>query len=397
MLQGLRRETMRMRGRGWRDDSVQEFVTDEEDRGLHYVAFLDATGNVVSEYGKAKITPDKKFIADALRHRTTFSNPQAALPEIVIFDEGIVHAVLPAMRRGRQQWGRRRNGEDAGSAVFIEAQSTEGPQMVANALQGLIISLGAAAVLIGAAILFWRQSVKQEMASAEMELERLLMVEELEKDKRLKALGRMSAVLGHQLRNPIASLKGHAQLLAEKVAESHPGRRQTEIILNEALLLEDLTEQILTFARTKALNWTKVYPDDLAHGAVALSGVSDVNIGAEDAHPWQMDRSKMEQVLVNLLINARQASSENAPIDLILSTDTDTLTIEVRDKGEGIGAEDMEKIFEPFYTKKIQGTGIGLALAKQIVESHDGTISARNQEGGGAVFTIRIPKRSGEN
>jgi signal transduction histidine kinase len=97
--------------------------------------------------------------------------------------------------------------------------------------------------------------------------------------------------------------------------------------------------------------------------------------------------------VVNLLDNGRQATIGGAPVELRLDLAQDRLVIEVRDCGAGIDEGDEEKIFEPFFTKRVKGTGLGLALAKRIVEEHNGTITARNQLAGGAVVRIEIPRR----
>jgi two-component system sensor histidine kinase HydH len=100
----------------------------------------------------------------------------------------------------------------------------------------------------------------------------------------------------------------------------------------------------------------------------------------------------MEEVLVNLLRNARDASLAGMAIDVGLEIQADRfLAIQVRDRGEGLAPGEEERVFEPFYTRRVKGTGLGLALARRIVEGHGGTITARNHPDGGAVFSVRLP------
>jgi signal transduction histidine kinase len=102
----------------------------------------------------------------------------------------------------------------------------------------------------------------------------------------------------------------------------------------------------------------------------------------------------MEQALINLLVNAGQSSPIAEPIDLIVASDPNMLRIKVRDRGMGIPEEDLDRIFQPFYTNRAQGTGLGLALVKRIATAHGGDVFAQNHPEGGAVFTMEIPMRN---
>lgn len=107
-----------------------------------------------------------------------------------------------------------------------------------------------------------------------------------------------------------------------------------------------------------------------------------------------MDAARMEQVLINLLANAVQASSEGGAIDAEVAREGDQLVYRVRDRGEGLGAlseAELEALFEPFRTERVRGTGLGLAVARRIVEAHGGRITAANHPEGGALFTVRLP------
>jgi two-component system, NtrC family, sensor histidine kinase HydH len=392
MLNSLRRELRQYRGTA-PHEAISEFVADAEDQGLRYIAFHDRSFGVVQSFGVLSVPFDTELFRTVAAHhfrRGWRSGPTP--PALRWYKDGIVHAVLPIPG---PRWGARFFGTDVMPVfVAIEAKSLEGPRIVSQALVALAIALGAGLLLIGAAVLFWRQSIKQERDARRVAEERLAMVEELEKDKRLKALGRMSAVLGHQLKNPIAALKGHAQLLVQKISSEHRGRKQAETVLNEALLLETLTTQILEYARTGELNISRVYVDDLVYSAVELSGLKGVEIDVPEEMAWYLDRARMEQVLVNLLTNAAEASDGDSVVKIGADMNGSVLEIAVRDQGKGFDPGEEERLFEPFYTNKIHGTGLGLALVKRIVESHDGAISARNGTKGGAVFTIRLPQRA---
>jgi two-component system sensor histidine kinase HydH len=265
--------------------------------------------------------------------------------------------------------------------LVIDVQPKLVGQIMRRAVITLAITVGAAVILVIAAAVFWRLSLRADAIEAQ-----------LARDQRLKALGQMSAVLGHELRNPLASLKGHAQLLLEKLPEDHPARSGARTVVDEAVRLEGLSGQVLDFARSGEVEVAQVDPAALVRSAIERAVAEPVELDDGAAPPsWALDPGKMEQVLINLLDNARQASPEDAPVDVRLGTGEPGLTFEIRDRGAGIDPEDLGRIFEPFFTTRVRGTGLGLALARRIVEEHGGRIAAANHPGGGAVITIELP------
>jgi two-component system sensor histidine kinase HydH len=255
-------------------------------------------------------------------------------------------------------------------------------RLASRSLAALVAQVVTTGVLLWAAVVFWRHSRRAEAAEAQAE-----------RDRHLRTLGEMSAVLGHELRNPLAALKGHAQLLVERLPVDHPGRAGAATIVGEAVRLEELANQVLEFVKTGALRVRDEDPRGLAAEAVESAGVGQVDLWADEAPPtWPLDRDRMVPVLVNLLKNARDASPDGAPVDLRVSLDGDRLVLEVSDRGDGLSPGAAARAFEPFFTTRIHGTGLGLALARRIVEGHGGTIQAENREGGGAVFRIALPR-----
>jgi len=183
--------------------------------------------------------------------------------------------------------------------------------------------------------------------------------------------------------------------LLEKLPADHQGRRGAETVLRETVRLENLSRQVLEFARTGSVELANEDPVALARAAADSAGDPRVRIAVTgEAQPWPLDRARMEEVLVNLLRNAVEASPSEQPIDLMVAIRAgQELTYEVRDHGEGLAPGDEERIFEPFYTRKSKGTGLGLALARRIVEGHGGRISAGNLVDGGAAFRVSLPWR----
>lgn len=266
--------------------------------------------------------------------------------------------------------------------LVLEYESLTASQTVSRALVTLTLSTAAALVLLAAALFFWRLSRRAERAAVQAQ-----------RDRQLQSLGEMSALLGHELRNPLAALKGHAQLLLEKLSPEHPGRRGAETIVREAVRVEDLANNVLEFVRSGNIERANADPVALARAAVDATG-HQVRLSIEGAIPaWPLDRARMEEVLVNLLRNARQASPAGGDVELaVAAAGGQELVFEVRDHGKGIETGDEDRIFEPFFTRRAKGTGLGLTLARQIVEGHGGRISAANRPDGGAVFRVTIPR-----
>jgi two-component system sensor histidine kinase HydH len=287
--------------------------------------------------------------------------------------------------QGNMNWPGVRSGEIQpwySHGLVVEVEPVLANALASRATTNLLLSLVAALILASAALVFWRLSRKAQGLALQAE-----------RDRRLTALGQMSAVLGHELRNPLASLKGHAQLLQEKLPPEHPALPKATIVVHEAVRLEKLTSQVLDFARTGELDIQPTSPGQLLRSASETFADQQVDImTAVDLPDWPMDAARMQQVLVNLLDNAFRSSPAGSAVGLQAHLDSDDLVIEVRDRGPGLTPGDEERLFEPFYTNRTHGTGLGLALARRIVSGHGGSIQAANHPDGGALFTIRLPR-----
>jgi two-component system sensor histidine kinase HydH len=216
--------------------------------------------------------------------------------------------------------------------------------------------------------------------------------EQEEHDRRLKSLGQMSAVLAHEIRNPLASLKGNAQILNTLLERSEPRSDKTlkkaERVVGEAQRLEVLVNDLLDFARSGELRRERCDPAKLLReSAEAVGGDIALDLDGAPAS-WFLDATRMRQVLSNLLRNATEASDR---VEASVSAEGGALVYRVRDHGAGFAADEAESLFEPFHTRKAHGTGLGLAVARRLVELHGGTIRASNATGGGAEFRIELP------
>jgi two-component system, NtrC family, sensor histidine kinase HydH len=241
------------------------------------------------------------------------------------------------------------------------------------------LATGVAALLALAAVILWRRAEREELLGAR-----------LAQTERLASLGTMSAVLAHEIKNPLASLKGNAQLLAESLPAEGRSRAQADRVVEGAIRLQGLVQNLLDFARGGSIDRTDIDPAELLFLA-AEDAAPAATLELDDApSSWSLDAIRMRQVLENLLRNAVQASKHGL-VKARVFVEADQLIYIVEDDGPGFPPEVLEKMFEPFITTKSRGVGLGLAVARRIVIMHGGTLQAQNKNGGGAELRIAIP------
>jgi two-component system sensor histidine kinase HydH len=266
--------------------------------------------------------------------------------------------------------------------IAIEFEPLVARQLRAQAARALGFGVVAAVGLMAVAVLFSRQLLRQEAAERRFEEQR-----------RLAVLGEMSSVIAHELRNPLASLKGNAQLLAERLPPDGRERKKAERIVLEAQRLETLSGDLLDFSRSGPIDRRDTDPAALLRAAAESMDTSRVVLSLERAPArFPLDAPRVRQALTNLLVNAVQASPVGSPATARVEMEGDRLVFTVSDRGPGIPPEDLERIFEPFYTTRPTGTGLGLAVAQRIVQMHGGTLTAASEPGGGATFRMAIPR-----
>jgi two-component system sensor histidine kinase HydH len=267
--------------------------------------------------------------------------------------------------------------------VIFEFEPLVATRLMEQARGLLAFGLAAAVVMMLVAGVSWGMSRRYERAKRHLEQER-----------RLSLLGEMSAVLAHEIRNPLASLKGHAQLLAEHLPADSPDRRKADRVVMESSRLEALTSDLLDFVRVGPLERAPVDPVPILQASIEEAAGGGFDLRREQAPPsWPLDAARVRQVFINVLRNAHQASRPgDARPEVGLRVEGDLLVVTVRDHGEGLPKGQEERIFDPFFTTRTTGTGLGLAVARRIVELHGGTLTAANHPQGGAVFRIALPR-----
>jgi len=218
--------------------------------------------------------------------------------------------------------------------------------------------------------------------------------EQAERERSLVALGRASSVIAHELRNPLAALKGHAQLLVEDLAE--PSRARAARVVQGAERLEQLTNVLLDFVRDGPLDLTDISPAELLDRALDGVPTDRVRVDLSGAPPGlHVDADRAALALRNLIENAVQATPDTArPVDVRIRAETREVVVEVRDHGAGLVPGSETQIFEPFVTTKTRGTGLGLSIARRIAEQHGGSLTGETDSEGGAVFRLALPPNS---
>ncbi len=215
----------------------------------------------------------------------------------------------------------------------------------------------------------------------------------------LAAVGEMAAQVAHEIRNPLMGIRGACEILSAHYPEEHPRREMAREAVLQVDRLNRTVEDLLTFGRPKP---TAPVPTDLHRLidrvlAVLAEDTRTQRVRIErrlapDLPPVRLDPQQMEQVLFNVTINALQAMSYAGTLTLTTELLPREVRLRIRDSGPGIATDALGRIFKPFFTTRAQGTGLGLAIVRNIVLAHGGTVEAANPDGGGAEFTITLPR-----
>lgn len=218
---------------------------------------------------------------------------------------------------------------------------------------------------------------------------------EMVKLDRLNLVGQMAAGVAHEIRNPMAAVKGYLQLVTKKVGKEYSG--YFNIILEELDRANGIISDFLTLARNKHTNKkqhslndivTNLYP--LIYGEAVKSGVS-VKLDLHDGIPsLSLNEKEIKQVILNLVRNAIESMDEKGKLTIATKVLNEKVQLVISDNGCGIPEENISKIFDPFYTDKDNGTGLGLAVCLGIIERHQGNIEVGSQEGVGTTFTVNF-------
>ena len=238
--------------------------------------------------------------------------------------------------------------------------------------------------------------VAQLKASRE-EIQRLHQTQ-MSRAEHFATLGELATGLAHEIRNPLAGIAGVIEIVSRDLPPDSPARSVIKDAKDEALQINRILTELLDTARPKPPQFRVSDVCSTAEHAVmfarqqAVTKRIMIELEVNGAiPPLDHDPNQINQVLLNLLLNAIQAMEQPGTVRVTLENDDDAVLITVADEGKGIPAENLPNIFRPFFTTKGHGTGLGLSLARRIVEAHGGQIEVASAVGKGSRFTIRLP------
>jgi len=227
------------------------------------------------------------------------------------------------------------------------------------------------------------------------------MQEEILRIDRLAYLGEFSSTLAHEIRNPLAGIKTTAQALSEELGEDDGRTEYLDRIIKEIDRLNDLLRTFFSFAKPRRLDLTPCRIEDIVKEVkgllakeaekmkVTIKEVYDINLP-----PVPLDANQMQQVFMNLFLNAIDAMPDGGTLTVAVGrkdSQKGWLQVKVKDTGKGIVSDHLTRIFNPFFTTKSKGLGLGLTITHKIMEGHGGTIGVESAPGKGSTFVLSLP------
>jgi PAS domain S-box-containing protein len=247
-----------------------------------------------------------------------------------------------------------------------------------------------------AAGVLWRVHDTTERRRGDAERKRLRA--RLLHTERLSALGEMAARIAHEVRNPLVSIGAAAQVVAEELGETSPVMPEVRAIVREVKRLDGIVTDFLRFARPRRVERKSVDLGPVVNESVELVRMKaeehplSVMIDGGDSGLWaRCDPDGVKQVLLNVLLNAVEASPPAGSVEIEARVIGDAIELSVADRGPGVAASARSRVFDPFFSTKTRGTGLGLAVSKQIIDEHGGRIRLLNRRGGGTRVVIELP------
>jgi two-component system, NtrC family, sensor kinase len=246
--------------------------------------------------------------------------------------------------------------------------------------------------------------LKVQERTAELETKNLLLVKTLQdlvRAEKLAAVGELAAGVAHEINNPMAVIRGNAEILLMELPPDHASREEAEIIAQEVGRVEGIVGSLLSFARQQRKAVKRVAIDRILEEIlrqvghqVSLDGIvlrRDLSLGATEI---EGDENQLRQVFTNLIVNAVQAMEKGGTLTIRSCCDPEAAAcrVEIGDTGNGIAPEQIKDIFTPFFTTKQSGTGLGLSVSYGIVENHGGTIAVTSAPGSGSLFVVTLPR-----
>jgi len=241
--------------------------------------------------------------------------------------------------------------------------------------------------------------LEESYRKLQLQSERIIAVEEqLRRAEKLSTLGEMAAVLAHEIRNPLGSIRGTAEILRDDYRPGDPKHEFIEIQIKETERLNRVVEDFLRMARQQpgerkecSLREELETILTLVSGDARQRGIRLVLEDIPTAAVIRADGEKLRQAFLNIVMNALQATLAGGNVTISAGRSDDGYEIRFRDSGCGIEDAALAKIFDPFFTTKADGTGLGLAVTKKIIEGHGGQLSVTSETGKGTTVVVSLP------
>jgi signal transduction histidine kinase len=222
--------------------------------------------------------------------------------------------------------------------------------------------------------------------------------EQLLQSAKLASLGELASTVAHEVRNPLAGIKTGVQFIEKRVKEQNEAGEVYRMILTEIYRLEEVVDKFLSFARPSKSVLRDMKIQDVIEKSISIADerIKKQNVTLkrkydENLPASPVDEKQIEQVFLNLVINALQAMPDGGTLFLKTYRLDNSIHIEISDTGAGIPRDKLQDIFDPFFTTRAQGTGLGLSITKRIIEEHKGAIRVDSEEGRGTTFTLELP------
>jgi two-component system sensor histidine kinase HydH len=237
--------------------------------------------------------------------------------------------------------------------------------------------------------------VDRQMSARSMQAETQL---QLERSQKLSTVGQIAAGVAHEIKNPLASIKGAFEIMNDETTSEPEKEEFRQIVSREIRRIDGTVTEFLEFARPRETKFEELDPAEVLRAslrqieaqasAAGIKLIDDFEAGLR----IRGDKEKIHQMMLNLLLNAVNASDKGSTIHVSLKKPNhDLAVVTVKDSGKGMSESDLERVFEPFFTTNPSGTGLGMAIVKSIVDSHNGGITLHSEERVGTEVVIRIP------
>ncbi len=289
--------------------------------------------------------------------------------------------------------------------VFEITQNITADMAEINRFQALILLISV--LVMGVLFVTLRQIVKQaEVIIERRQKEQLALEAQLNQTERLAALGEMTAGVAHEIRNPLGIISSTGELLRQRLDRYEPQNRLAQIIVEEANRLNEKVTEFLDFARPRVPNLQYCDLEKVLDRSLEFMQpeIQRLHIDVqrhyrENGQPQVADPDLLHQAFLNILLNALQAMPNGGSLEVSTASgpDGEGARVIIKDTGEGVDPEKIKKIFNPFFTTKEKGSGLGLPIVKSIIESHRGGIRIESQPGQGTVVTLELPSLTLEN